>query len=141
MVSYFRSVVKYDCRGYWCTLMSKLRNAPPKLYDPLQVIWLAGLLEGEAWIGEDNQGWERTTPSIQISMTDKDVVEHVADLFSVNARQFRAKTWKAHYKDQYRVRATGQRALLILQAILPWFGKRRASVARNLLSKYSHLLT
>ena len=105
-----------------------LINSPPKLDDPLQVAWLAGILEGEGWFGRI-KGY----PIIEINMTDLDVIERVADLFgAIGISTIQRSKIKPTYKNSYRTRATGERAKMIMRAVCPWLGERRQQAIQDL---------
>ena len=85
------------------------------------VIWLAGLLEGEGTFVLQS----RTAPYIKVSMTDKDVIERVATMWNTTVRK---ATWgpKAT-KQQYVTNLHGQkRTAQLLRRLLPHMGQRRS---------------
>lgn len=97
--------------------------------------WLAGLLEGEAWFGErrrNDGGVPR--PYISLKMTDRDVVERVAEMFGT-AVTFIHRVEPQH-KDQWVTRCQGNRAIEIMRGILPFMGKRRTETIEMLLFLY-----
>lgn len=88
--------------------------------------WLAGLLEGEGCFRNHYNGH----CTIQLGMTDQDVVERVGGFFGS----------KIYYrqnlpprKDSYEARVAGHKAYLLMQALLPLMGLRRASKIREAL--------
>jgi hypothetical protein len=105
-----------------------LHKRPPQLSKLHDVAWLAGLLEGEGCFtlaGKD--------PHIQLNMTDKDVVGQAAFLFGgmkVGMRNAAIGNSKA----QWRVQASGQRAIMIMEAILPFMGQRRSEKIKSILA-------
>ena len=84
--------------------------------------WLAGLLEGEGYFTiVSNSG----SPSAQVSMTDRDVVERAAHLMgsNINIRHYSSKNPK--WKDQYRAYLCGNKAIEFMEMIHPLMGDRR----------------
>lgn len=99
----------------------------------LELAWLAGLLEGEAAFCHERYEEKYTRAVISIKMTDRDVIERVADLVG-GQRITLMRAERAGYKDQYRVRLRGARAREIMQLILPYMGERRAAKIRECLT-------
>jgi hypothetical protein len=107
--------------------------------DTQQLAWFAGLFEGEGNIAIAKNGGTRLT----IRMTDRDIIERVAELFPVQSIQVVVpKPARAGYsqpKTQYAWRVSDPaRVREILQLILPWLGQRRSAAAREVLA---HLAT
>ena len=81
------------------------------------IIWLAGLLEGEAWFGLR----EGKHPIIALKMCDEDVVVKVAFLIKANVR---------HYGNIYNTQACGARAIEWMMTLYPFLHARcRKTVA------------
>lgn len=95
--------------------------------------WLAGLLEGEAWFGERRGEGRTPRPMIALKMTDRDVVERVAEMFGGKAV---TKIRMEAQKDQYVVRLVGPKTIEIMETVLPWMGKRRTETIEMLLWLY-----
>lgn len=89
--------------------------------------WLAGIFEGEGSIGAKYQARGRTNQvRLIIQMTDKDIVERVADIWEAKVRQVkRHSKFKDHYKTQYATEICGSRADAIIEIIGPLLGARR----------------
>lgn len=90
--------------------------------------WLAGLLEGEGTFGFHKK------PMITLEMTDKDVVERVSELFGTSV-MFLPKR-QDNWKDTYKVRVTGKKAVIIMMDIRHIMGSRRQGKIDEILSKY-----
>lgn len=91
--------------------------------------WLAGLLEGEAWFGLNNQG----TPSARLVliMCDRDVVERAAHLMDTHVRgPFRATR---STRDLWEAKLSGEKALQLMQLLLPHMGERRQAKIAEIL--------
>ncbi len=90
--------------------------------DQLELVWLAGLLEGE---GSFLAGPPSSpgNPGISIQMTDEDVISHVANLLGVKYHLQRAR--KSHWSDTYIVRLRGRPAVDLMLALKPYMGIRR----------------
>lgn len=91
------------------------------------IIWLAGLLEGEGTFDSQRQRY----PRVRLSMTDRDVVGRAATLMGCSIRlTLRPKpltsTWHAEIQ--------GPRAEAIMRTILPFMGARRSARIAEILS-------
>lgn len=104
-----------------------------------EIVWLAGLLEGEGTfvISRQNSGRDWAT-GIYLSMADADVVDHAADVVGAVTSARPVVTIKppqfAHWSPQYRWRvgASSEVDQLAL-AVFPYMGVRRASKIADLL--------
>jgi ribosomal protein L30E len=87
-----------------------------------EIIWLAGLLEGEGCFS-----FLSNLPVIQLNMTDKDVVERAAQIFKVPVYRYDTNKYNNSTvcKDQYRIRISGARAVGIMFSIYSSMGNRR----------------
>jgi hypothetical protein len=96
--------------------------------------WLAGLLEGEG-------SFIKGTPSapnksrIHVNMTDKDVIEHVAQMMGVNAKG-------PFYRDQprkprYFATLPGLRAMEVMKRLRPLMGQRRQGQIDVVIASYA----
>ena len=91
------------------------------------VVWLAGLLEGEGAFDLQRHIY----PRIRLAMTDRDVVGRVATLFGSSIRltlkpKPASPIWHAEIQ--------GERAAEIMRAILPFMGSRRSGRIAEILS-------
>lgn len=102
----------------------------------LEIAWLAGLFEGEAYFGLDKRSAKRyknstspPAPFIKIAMVDIDVIERVA--FLLNKKVFSPKRLTTTNKKVY-ICHIGDRETLIylLPRILPFMGRRRQKTIR-----------
>ena len=92
-----------------------------------QLIFLAGIFEGEGWFGINKRkhGW---TPSaaMEIQMTDEDILQKFQTYLEVNNNLVkRNQKAKEHHKTVYRFSIRGYRALYFMEEMLPYLGKRR----------------
>lgn len=101
-----------------------LRNKTLGQMHKEDLIWLAGLLEGEgSFFMEPTRG--KRYPVIQVEMTDEDVIQRVARLFGT--KMYSAKKIRAGGSMRsYRARVRGQKALVLMHALCPLMGQRRA---------------
>ena len=76
------------------------------------IIWLSGLLEGEAWFGLDRGKY----PRIGLEMTDEDIVNRVAVIWDVKVN---------HYKNFWVAVVCGARAIEWMITLYPFLGIRR----------------
>ena len=97
---------------------------------PQDIHWLAGLLEGECWLGYTG----RNGPTIELEMTDLDVVTRVSDLWhrAVSHRKARSEKWS----DTYRTKISGREAIGWMMTILPHMGQRRAARIREIIAQW-----
>lgn len=95
----------------------------------IETAWLAGLLEGEGCFGDNHRGGVK----IQVTMTDKDVVERVAQFFGKQSVSCYDKKLPPNRKPRYYVQIGGQRCVEIMTAVLPHMGERRSAMIRRLL--------
>ncbi len=89
--------------------------------------WLAGLLEGEGSFVC------YSSPTIQLGMTDKDVVEKAANLMNTTMKTYPAA--KKHWKTRYHANLHGQDAIVLLSKLLPLMGNRRSDQIKTVLQK------
>lgn len=90
-----------------------------------EFFWLAGLLEGE---GSFLPGPPSATNSVRIAltMTDADVVERVAALWSVSYHEVRRDRCRLMgWKPNYYVHLRGRRAVEMMKLLRPLMGQRR----------------
>jgi len=106
--------------------------------------WLAGLLEGEGCFSlqsyrkhpaEKIGGYQ--VPSIELKMTDRDVVQRAGKLLGGKQGRVRSQLRKEHGKDRKPIfiwRVNGHRAVYLMSLLLPFMGKRRSSRIRELIT-------
>lgn len=92
------------------------------------IIWLAGLLEGEGCFGHRGN-----CTTIQLQMTDEDVVQRAAKILGgvVYAQPRHSKP--AHYKAMFGVSISGDKAAEWMRILLPLMGLRRQNKIKELL--------
>lgn len=138
----------YDqTRGIDCWRMLQIVWRLPKIAQK-DLAWLAGLLEGEGCFSEQHyhHGGARwyVLPSIQLAMTDRDVVRRAGALLGGKQRSVRSYVPKparyvpkpGKYKRKFVWRVNGQRAAYVMKLLLPWMGKRRARAISRTLANY-----
>lgn len=119
------------------------------------IIWLAGLLEGE---GCFNYRADRNQARISVEMTDRDVIERVATLFgtgvSVRAPRPTGKCstckgsphecrFSNHYpeifftmtKESYQTAVHGRKAERLMILVYPFMGERRSGKIREIVGE------
>lgn len=96
--------------------------------DREDIIWLAGLLEGEGTFDLHRGKY----PRVRVSMTDRDVVGRAATLFGSSIRL----TLKRDFKATWHAEVSGARAVEIMRVILPHMGARRSAKIAEILGKY-----
>lgn len=90
--------------------------------EELEFHWLVGILEGEGTFLRGAPS-KPGTPILRVSMTDRDVVEHVATLFGRAVVHLRRR--KPHHKLPYATTIRGAPATRVMYAVRPFLGKTR----------------
>lgn len=104
--------------------------------EPLELAWLAGLLEGEGSFFTERCGGKVRYSVVEVTMTDHDVVTRAADLMGVKpAYRFAPAKQKAGHQPTWRARLRGKRAESLMHELLPLMGTRRASKINELLQR------
>lgn len=91
-----------------------------------EVAWLAGLIEGEGYIHvikSTVNGKSYYYPRIHIRMTDKDVVERVAEMWGNSVQAI--KPGPQSHLTSYGTQISGSRAVEWMMVIRPYMGKRK----------------
>lgn len=91
------------------------------------LLWLAGLFEGEACIDAHRGKY----PRIRLAMTDRDVVGRAASLMDA---KIRLTLHAAPNKPTWHTEISGDRAAAIMEEILPHMGARRSAKIAEVLS-------
>ncbi|GAB1641784.1 hypothetical protein [Krasilnikovia sp. MM14-A1259] len=84
------------------------------------VVWLAGLLEGEGAFDLHRSRY----PRVRVAMTDRDVIGRAATLFGVSVR---LSMRPAPHSAMWHAEVSGPKAEAIMRAILPHMGARRSA--------------
>lgn len=98
--------------------------------DVFDTVWLAGILEGEGCFDSHRGKY----PRVRVVMTDRDVVGRVATLFGSSIRLTllpapKSSTWHAEVQ--------GDKAVAVMEAVLPYMGARRSAKIAEILSAYA----
>lgn len=91
----------------------------PRLANESDVIWLAGLLEGEGTFDLHRGRY----PRVRIGMVDRDVIGRAATLMGVAVT---TRFHSAPYQASFHAEATGEKAEQIMAAVFPYMGARRS---------------
>lgn len=83
------------------------------------VLWLAGLLEGEGSFDLHRGRY----PRVRVAMTDRDVVGRAATLMGCGVR---LSIRPAPYRAMWHAEVSGARAVEVMRSILPHMGARRS---------------
>ena len=84
--------------------------------------YVAGIIDGEGWIGTVKNRNTRL-PCLQVRMTDQDVVQRVADAIGCSVQ--RTTRGAAHHQPLYQIDVRGAKALDLLDNLYPLLGARR----------------
>jgi hypothetical protein len=106
---------------------------------PLDLAWLAGLLEGEAWFGRTKRSNGRSgdnynyrIPIVQVVMTDEDVIRRVGNLTNCGVYGPHNQPGGRHMT--FMVSVHGHKALKLMGMLRPLMGERRAAKIGELLT-------
>lgn len=104
-------------------------DAEPRQMSPVQVAWLAGLLEGEGTFVSKRR------PHIAVAMTDQDVVQRLLDWTGLG-RIHSVGRQKDHHKPAW-IWTVRRRAHIqhLVRLVRPWLGERRGVAADALLQR------
>ncbi len=105
-----------------------------------EIIWLAGLLEGEGYFQVCSVRGTATVIRIRLQMTDEDVVRHAARIMGAPSVRVRKRN-NPKWKDLYVTEVQCYRAESIMRQILPFMGARRKSRIEESLFRWERRLT
>ena len=108
-----------------------------KYIDESKITWVAGLFEGEGSLWRQGSGW-----GLGIKMTDKDVLDEVADLWDLKVKgPYETKNNRGtgvKWKDSYRVQSSARSKIFqIVCEIYPYLGARRREKCDEFLQWYA----
>ena len=96
------------------------------------LIWLAGLLEGEGTFDMHKGRY----PRIRVGMTDRDVVGRAATLMGASIRMTMSTVG---HKATFHAEKSGAEAAALMRALLPYLGARRSATIGVILGTYARL--
>ena|SRR6187399_1976866 len=99
----------------------------------IDIVWLAGLLEGEGCFGLYK------TPTIRVGMTDFDVIEKVRTIFDVTSAISISSNENSTIPSKVPVFQTmiyGKNAIELMKEVLPYMGQRRTQKILEIISEY-----
>lgn len=102
-------------------------TAPAIHGDRDDLLWLAGLLEGEGTFDAHRGRY----PRVRLAMTDRDVVGRAASLMDTTIR---LSLKEAPASPTWHAECSGDKAAAIMEAILPFMGTRRSQRIAEVLS-------
>jgi len=103
---------------------------PPIKIEHDDLRWLAGLLDGEGSF-QGTLG-KRVYPSIKLAMTDRDIVQRVADVWETNVNGYPIPSGKVSYE----TRINGERAVDMMMQLYPYLASRRRAKIREVAALY-----
>jgi hypothetical protein len=110
--------------------MNRFANAEAN-WRSLDFLWLAGLLEAEGTFLKPPPSSPRS-PIVACRMTDRDVIERVADRFGTSIFAFD----RGEYRTQYGACAKGSRAVALMRDLRPFMSARRQAAIDTALDLY-----
>lgn len=93
------------------------------------LIWLAGLLEGEGTFDAQRGKY----PRVRVGMVDRDVVGRAATLMGTRVR---LSLKKAPNRPMWHADIQGPKAADLMEALLPYMGARRSATIAAILGDY-----
>lgn len=112
-----------------------MSDTPPTssviLGDRDDVLWLAGLLEGEGTFDAHRGRY----PRIRLAMTDRDVVGRAASLMGC---RIRLSLKRAPAAPTFHAELSGPRAAAIMGELLPYMGTRRSARIAEVLAVFHY---
>lgn len=93
------------------------------------LIWLAGLLEGEGTFDAQRGKY----PRIRVGMTDRDVVGRAATLMGTRVR---LSLKASPQKPTWHAEIQGPKAADLMETLLPYMGARRSAAIAQVLGNY-----
>lgn len=100
----------------------------PELDDREDVIWLAGLFEGEATFDLHKGRY----PRVRVGMSDRDVIGRAATLMGSTVR---LSMKPAPYAAMWHAEISGAKAVEVMRAVLPYMGARRSAKIAAILGE------
>lgn len=100
----------------------------PRLDDDRDVIWLAGLLEGEGTFDMHRGKY----PRVRVGMTDRDVVGRAATLMGSNVT---LRLHQAPAQATWHAEVSGPKAVAVMESVLPHMGARRSGNIATILGQ------
>jgi hypothetical protein len=106
----------------------------PRLDDERDVIWLAGLAEGEATFDLHRGKY----PRVRVGMTDRDVVGRAATLMGSRVTM---RLHPAPNQATWHAEVSGEKAIAVMTALLPHMGSRRSGAIATVLGHSGRTIT
>ena len=105
--------------------------------------WAAGLFEGEGCIYTRKGSKNALRHTLDINMTDKDVIEDFAEVVGAKVLgPYNPPTAKSNHKEFWRVTIGSKSEVKrVLSMLLPYLGQRRAYKALNCLDDIDNIPT
>ncbi len=136
-------------REYMKEIRARQPKRPPRKHpftrdlpeiQPLDLAWLAGLLEGEGWFGWGKRANTHGTgrffyrvPAIQVVMTDEDVVRRVGTLTNTAVTGPHGLK-RSGTLPTFRCGINGHKAMTLMGMLRPLMGARRSQTIGEILA-------
>lgn len=92
--------------------------------------WLAGIVDGEGCLDSP-----RGNPRVRVKMSDLDVVLRVSDVMGGSTHMEHDP--RPDRKPLMVAQVTGERAVAVMRALLPWLGSRRTAKATDIITAHA----
>ncbi len=113
--------------------------ATSELWTRENMAWMAGLFEGEGYIGWRRSAEKGPHLGLRLGMTDEDVVQRFADLSIVGKMYGPYRKFAPdgrEIKTNWQFIASGKEAYALAVAMLQWLGVRRSEQVRSAIAKW-----
>lgn len=98
---------------------------------PVEIAWLAGILEGEGYFAS-----HRGSPYIKVDMTDRDIIARIAALAGMAVRGPRQPKGKPTYKPVWSCYISGHKAIGVMLTVYTHLGARRRAAVRGAVATW-----
>jgi hypothetical protein len=95
-----------------------------KLSKKEQLIFLAGVFEGEGWFGSYKRGKWKPYATMEVTMSDLDIVKRFQRYLNLNSNLTKRKLYP-NRKQTWKFSIKGYRALHFMEEMLPYLSIRR----------------
>lgn len=126
--------VRVPCERMFVVTPLDPKTLVPKVHaDPLDLHWLAGLLEGEGSFCTGPPSRPHL-PVLEVAMTDRDVIGRVGELLDQKVVVVRPR--RRHWQTAYAIHLVGSRAVAWMRALRPLLGRRRQGQIDRAIASY-----
>jgi hypothetical protein len=126
-------------RNFHAVLLVSIPQCNVEKTDPTMTenekYWLAGILEGEGSFMEGPPS-DPNRPRISVQMSDKDIIERVADLFGVKYIH-ECEGSQENWSTTYQIEVRGKSAIELMRLLKPIMGNRRSRQIEDAIASHN----